>query len=218
MAACSSRMRPSSRSSSIARGRALPAGAVVVRGRRHAQDPADGLDAEAAAVLVDERGSPRSVCVELLREIHAGRLQDLVRAAQLIDLAPQLLISSRSAVVGRSGRVPLSASACRTRLRNTSELTPRSLATCAIGRPDSNTSRTPRSSNSSGYFRGLAIVAEHPFRPGHHPGPQGLRRTRDGSRAVADVVGHRLGQRVPGGVVGVVDDELADPRSGTRSG
>src|SRR4051794_28161082 len=72
------------------------------------------------------------------------------------------LISSRSTVVGRSGRVPLSASAWRTRLRNPSELIPRSLATCAIGRPDSNTSRTPRSSSSSGYFRGLAIVAEHP--------------------------------------------------------
>src|SRR3954465_13524779 len=36
-------------------------------------------------------GSPRSVCVELLREIHPRRFQDLVRAAQLIDLAPQLL-------------------------------------------------------------------------------------------------------------------------------
>ena len=33
--------------------RALTAGALVVRGRRHAQDPADRLDAEAAAVLVD---------------------------------------------------------------------------------------------------------------------------------------------------------------------
>jgi hypothetical protein len=33
--------------------RSLTAGALVVRGRRHAQDPADGLDAEAAAVLVD---------------------------------------------------------------------------------------------------------------------------------------------------------------------
>src|SRR4051794_30652789 len=81
------------------------------------------------------------------------------------------LISSRSAAVGRSGRDPFSASACLTRFLSTSELTPRSLATCAIGRPDSNTSRTPRSSNSSGYLRGLAIDAEHPFRPGHHPGP-----------------------------------------------
>src|SRR4051794_35384171 len=60
---------------------------------------------------------------------------------------------------------------------------PRSLATCATGRPDSKTSRTPRSSSSSGYLRGLAIVAEHSFRPGHHPGPRGLRETRDGSVA-----------------------------------
>jgi hypothetical protein len=36
--------------------RALTRGALVVRGRRHALDAADGLDAEAAAVLVDERG------------------------------------------------------------------------------------------------------------------------------------------------------------------
>jgi hypothetical protein len=31
-----------------------------------------------------------------------------------------------------------------------------------------------------------------------------------GAVAVADVVGHRFGQLVPIGVVGVVDDELAD--------
>jgi hypothetical protein len=72
---------------------------------------------------------------------------------------------------------------------------PRSLATCAIGRPDSNTSLTPRSSSSSGYLRGLAIFAEHPFRPGHHPGPQGLRETRDGStshlrRVLRELPGH----------------------------
>src|SRR3954447_6943368 len=33
---------------------ALAGGALVVGGRRHVQDPADRLDAEAAAVLVDE--------------------------------------------------------------------------------------------------------------------------------------------------------------------
>jgi hypothetical protein len=36
--------------------RARTRGTVVVRGRRHVQDPADRLDAEAAAMLVDERG------------------------------------------------------------------------------------------------------------------------------------------------------------------
>jgi hypothetical protein len=35
-------------------GAALAAGALVIGGRRHAQDLADRLDAEAAAVLVDE--------------------------------------------------------------------------------------------------------------------------------------------------------------------
>jgi hypothetical protein len=34
--------------------RALAAGALVIRGRRHAQGLADRLDAEAAAVLLDE--------------------------------------------------------------------------------------------------------------------------------------------------------------------
>ena len=35
--------------------RARPVGALVVGGRRHAQDPADGLDAEALAMRVDKR-------------------------------------------------------------------------------------------------------------------------------------------------------------------
>src|SRR5215216_4723435 len=39
----------------------------------------------------------------------------------------------------------------------------RSAATCAIGRPDSNTSRTPRSSNSSGYFLGRAMGLRTPL-------------------------------------------------------
>src|SRR5437016_4872455 len=39
---------------------------------------------------------------------------------------------------------------------------PRSWATCAIGRFDSNTSRTARSRNSSGYFLGLAIAGASP--------------------------------------------------------
>lgn len=42
--------------------------------------------------------------------------------------------------------------------RSTSELTPRSPATCAIGRPLSSANRTPRSNSSCGYFRGLAMT------------------------------------------------------------
>ncbi len=51
----------------------------------------------------------------------------------------------------RADRRP--ASAWRTRLRSDSGPIPSSAATCATGRPDSNTSRAPRSNNSSGYFR-----------------------------------------------------------------
>src|SRR6266567_380184 len=39
---------------------------------------------------------------------------------------------------------------------------PRSWATCAIGRFDSNTRRTARSRNSSGYFLGLDIAGASP--------------------------------------------------------
>src|SRR5215213_5580888 len=39
---------------------------------------------------------------------------------------------------------------------------PRSRATCAIGRPDSNTSRTARSRNSSEYFLGAPMTGASP--------------------------------------------------------
>jgi hypothetical protein len=47
-------------------------------------------------------------------------------------------------------------------LRNVSAGTPISAATCAIGRPDSNTSLIPRSINSRGYFLGRDIHGESP--------------------------------------------------------
>src|SRR6266498_5634233 len=46
---------------------------------------------------------------------------------------------------------------------------PRSSATCAIGRSLSSAKRTPRSSNSSGYFLGLDMTAEDLLSPGQHP-------------------------------------------------
>lgn len=71
-----------------------------------------------------------------------------------------------SAVVSRSGRSPWSASAWRTQSRRDSLWMPRSRATCATGRPEVLTSRTARSRNSSGYFRGAGIgpVFSHPPR------------------------------------------------------
>jgi hypothetical protein len=46
----------------------------------------------------------------------------------------------------------------RTYLRSVSDGNPRSAATCAIGRPDSNTSRVARSNNSTGYFLALGMT------------------------------------------------------------
>jgi len=43
-------------------------------------------------------------------------------------------------------------------LHNASDGNPRSAATCAIGRPDSNTSRVARSNNSTGYFLALGMT------------------------------------------------------------
>ena len=42
--------------------------------------------------------------------------------------------------------------------------TPRSAATCAIGRPDSNTSRAPRSNNSCEYFLARGMTGDFSFR------------------------------------------------------
>jgi hypothetical protein len=68
------------------------------------------------------------------------------------------LISSRSSAVGRSGRRPSFASTCRTYLRNVSGGSPRSAATCAIGRPESNTTRVARSNSSTGYLLALGMT------------------------------------------------------------
>jgi hypothetical protein len=48
-------------------------------------------------------------------------------------------------------------------LRNASECTPRSRATADTGRPDSKTSRTPRSNSSGGYLRPLGIDGASPL-------------------------------------------------------
>src|SRR5581483_5337564 len=77
--------------------------------------------------------------------------------------------SSRSELASRSARFPESASAWRTHWRRDSYFTPRSAATWAIGRPDSNTSRTARCFNSSGYFLGLGIFGGSPLRRTDHP-------------------------------------------------
>src|ERR687887_538579 len=75
-------------------GRRLAGGALVVRGRRHAQGPADELDPESAAVLVDEAA-------------HFGRVGSSsfaknTLAALRISLALRSSRTSRSSVLRRS--------------------------------------------------------------------------------------------------------------------
>src|SRR5829696_8684898 len=142
--------------------RALAATTLVVGGRRHVQGLADRLDPEAPALFVDERA-------------HLGRwgsssLAKNTLAAFKISFARRsskfsrrsFRISSRSSLVSKSLRRPSFASTCRTYFRSVSDGNPRSAATCAIGRPDSNTSRVARSNNSTGYFLALATTGASP--------------------------------------------------------
>lgn len=65
---------------------------------------------------------------------HGCVLQDRVRTPELGVLIAQALELSRSSLVSRSRRRPESASACGTHCRSAAIWTPRSRATCAIGR------------------------------------------------------------------------------------
>jgi hypothetical protein len=85
-------------------------------------------DAEALAMLVDERAHfGRSASSSVAKNTEAALRISFARRNSKFSLR-SFLISSRSSLVGRSGRGPLSASACRTRLRNVSACIPRSLA------------------------------------------------------------------------------------------
>src|SRR5712691_2270016 len=141
----------------LARG-PLPGRTPVIRRRRHAQGPANRLDPEALALLIDEHAhlgrcgssSPAKTTDAAFRISFVRRSSNTSRRSSRI--------SSRSALVGRSGRRPSSASTWRTYLRSVSDGNPRSAATCAIGRPDSNTSRAARSKSSTGYFLALGMT------------------------------------------------------------
>ena len=128
----------------------LAGGALVVGGRRHAQDPAYGLVPEATAMLLDVaahfvRCWSSSFAKNTLADF---RISFARRSSKFSRLS--LRISSRSSSLSTSLRRPSFASTRRTYTLSVSEGTPRSRATCAIGRPDSNTSRVARSNNSSG--------------------------------------------------------------------
>ena len=102
------------------RARSAAGCALVVGGRRHAQGPADRLDPEAAAMLVDVAAHFGRSGSSSFAKNTRRRLQDLVRAAQLVVLLAQPL-DLLALLAGRQIRPQtLSASAWRTRLRNVS--------------------------------------------------------------------------------------------------
>jgi hypothetical protein len=144
-------------------------------GRRHAQGPADRLDPEALAMLLDIRAHlVRSLSSSLAK--HRSGLGDLVRSAQLLVLLRQP--ADLLTLLAPEQIRPLAAVGLRLAHTLTQRLRmdPTSAAICAIGRPDSNTSRTPRSINSSGYFLGRGMNTEFLSR-GPKSSSQGLRQT-----------------------------------------
>src|SRR6266545_5813595 len=148
-----------------------PAGrALVVRRRRHPDGAADELDPEVVAALVDERAHFDRVGSSSPAKNTDAALRISLALRSCLTSPRSRASSSRSAVVRRSLRAPASASAWRTHSRSASRCTPRSLATCAIGRPESKTRRTARSRRSSGYFLERGIWLEGFLSPGSNPG------------------------------------------------
>ena len=161
--------RSSSRSSSIDARRALRRW----RGgsRRTPTRPGPGRSARRRSGRGAHRcsGSPRSVLVELLREKHRRGFQDLVRATQLEVLRAQLadlltLRASSADPAARRYRPRPGAPSCAASRGGC----PRSRATCAIGRPLSSASRTPRCDQLIGVL----------LRTGHEIGGSPSSRTR----------------------------------------
>jgi hypothetical protein len=152
--------------------------ALVVSGRRHAQDPADRLDAKAAAMPIDIAAHfVRSASSSFAKNTLADFKISLARRSSKFSLHSRRS-SARSPLLGRSGRAPLSASARRTLLRNVSGCMPRSAAICAIGRSLSNANRTPRCTSSARYFLGPPMTQQNPFLPGQHPRNQDTAKAR----------------------------------------
>ena len=144
---------------------------LVVGGHRHAQRLADRLDPEAVAVLVDVAAHfGRSGSSSLAKNTLADFRISFARRSSKFSCRSRL-ISSRSSlrwqIRAQARRLPQPAAPASATSRS---WIPRSAATCAIGRPLSSASRTPRSSNSSGYFLGLDMTAEDLLSPGQHPG------------------------------------------------
>ena len=157
--------RSSSRSSSTRARRALAGRAAGSRrtptrpGSGRSARPRSARDAHRCSALTSV-GLGRAPSRKTPTPTSGSRSRGAARSSRWRSLR----ISSRSSLVSSSGaptarRPPPGAHACATSPR----WTPRSAATCAIGRPDSNTSRTPRSNNSSGYFLGRGMTRRSPL-------------------------------------------------------
>src|SRR5438093_7015966 len=174
--------------------RAAAACPLVVGGRRHVQGLADRLDPEALALAVDERAHlGRSWSSSLAKNTLAAFKISFARRSSNTSRR-SFRISSRSCVVSRSLRLPLSASACRTRLRSVSGWMPRSAATCAIGRSLSSASRTPRTISSFGYLIGLDMTAKNHYSLGYHTYIESFVETGLAHRLIRQLeqLGHKL--------------------------
>src|SRR5690606_34141216 len=136
-----------------------------------AEHPAYGPDPEAAVFqavdhlvgLVRGRSSSWAKSALAALRISFARLNSATSLRSCFS-------SSRSTLVSRSSRSPLSASAWRTQPRRASLWMPRSFATRAIGRPAVRTSRTARSRSSSGYLHGAGTARGSPAGQDHMPG------------------------------------------------
>ena len=144
------------------------------------REPAHG----AAKCSQGTRGRPLLHVASHLRRVGSSSIAKYTEASFNIPFArlspafslPRRSRSSYSSVVSRSRPRPVSAFACRTRWRNASRWTPRSCATYAIGQPLSNTRRTARSRNSSGYPLGAAVGGASPS-PTTEPGVGASKRS-----------------------------------------
>ena len=100
--------------------------------------------------------SLRTVRIELAREDTEAAFKITSARRSSKFSCRNRLISSRSSALGRSGRCPSFASTCRRYLRNVSDGSPRSAATCAMPRLEHT--RLARSNNSTGYFLDLGTT------------------------------------------------------------
>ena len=150
--------------------RAPPGGALIVGGHRHAQGPCRSARPQSGRGARRRSGSLRSVWVELPCEKQRRRPQDLVRTSQLRVLfaepADLLPLFSREQVCAKPLVRLRLADALPQDLRVDAEI-----SSDVRDRPVTlQRHRTPRSSNSCGYFRGLAMTPEDLLSPGQHPG------------------------------------------------